>query len=293
MLVEQDSSGGFVWPPRVLGEPEESESAAAPRLGMLDVLETQLLGRVGLAFRACARIEGWAPDAAGAYCQRCGGSVGPYESDGEGCPACRTKRLPWERAIRLGAYTGPIRQAVLDLKFHGWRQTGKELGRALGVRVGEALDRAQIERTEAAIVPVPTHWQRRLGRGVDHTLILARACGQAARVHVRQVLTRVGGASQLEVPSSQRVRNVAGVFRRRRRGSLEGVRVVILLDDVRTTGATLRAASRALVSGGDVQRLWVATAGVTNARGRRETAFLGEGGGGRAHSVSIVSENVD
>jgi predicted amidophosphoribosyltransferase len=225
-------------------------------------------------------MEGWSRDERGSYCGRCGGTVGPFEADGEGCGSCRQQRLPWEKAIRLGPYSGLLRDAVMDLKFHRWRQTGAQLGRALGQVIGEELDRAQVPRSRAVLVPVPTHWRRRVSRGVDHTWVLARAAEAGSGVEVRRALARRFGPSQVEVSASERRSNVSGVFVGRGRGVFER-EVTVVLDDVRTTGATLRAAVRALGLGGSGDRVWVATVAVTPIAGRRE------GGVGVLGSVSI------
>lgn len=293
MSAEESATERFVWPPRAPEESAPQRSIAVARPRLLDVIETQFLGRVGTAFDERVRLEGWQVDERDAYCWRCGGSVGPHESDGEGCPACRRKRLPWERAIRLGAYAGPVRDAVLDLKFRGWRQTGRQLGRSLGKQLSVELERAQVRAEDVVMVPVPMHWLRRLRLGVDHTQVIASACAREADVRLCRALSRIGGPSQLEVPASDRRANVSRVFRRRNGLGLEAARLVVLVDDVRTTGATLRAASRALRISGDVERLWVATAGVTIALGRRETRVLDDSGGVDVQSVSIVSEIVE
>lgn len=280
---------GFVWPPR---RPEQAPVLPVARergSRVLDVIETQFLGRVGLSFDERARLEGWRPDGRDDYCWRCGGSVGPHESDGEGCASCRTKRLPWERAVRLGGYAGLVRDAVLDLKFRRWRQTGRQLGRALGERLGEELDRAQVEPARVAIVPVPMHWARRMRTGVDHTQVIAGAAARACGCGLVRALVRGGGPSQLEVSASERKSNVSKAFRRRHGIGMRDWALVVLMDDVRTTGATLRATSRALRAGGDIGRLWVATAGVTVERGRGARNEAGEG----RRSVAIAREIVE
>lgn len=281
---------GFVWPPRRPEATPGPEPARQAKAGLLDVVETQFLGRVGLCFDERARLEGWRPDEREAYCWRCGGSVGPHEADGEGCASCRTKRLPWERALRLGPYAGLVRDAVLDLKFRHWRQSGRQLGRVLGERLGGELERAQVEPGSVAIVPVPMHWGRRLRAGVDHTQVIAEAAAGACGARVVRVLVRRRGPSQLEVPASQRRSNVSKAFGRRKGICLANWGLVVLVDDVRTTGATLRATSRALKEGGDVRRLWVATAGVRVERGRGARNEAGEGWGSVAIAREIVEE---
>jgi predicted amidophosphoribosyltransferase len=278
----------FLWPPGPLTEPHApAPPPPGPRPTLLDLVETQFLGRTGVSFDRAARLSGWTPDPPHAYCRRCAGSVGPYEADGSGCPACRTKRLPWERALRLAPYTGDLRQAVLDLKFRAWRRTGDELGRRLGLMLADAIENAQIAPKEAILVPVPAHWTRRLRFGVDHTLVLARAASRASGVPVRRALGRRPGPSQLQVPVSARAANAARAFRPRRRAARTSASLVIVLDDVRTTGATLRAACRALRSGCPVERLWVMTAGVTPSRERLERPA---GPGGHPASFAVVGE---
>ncbi len=89
-------------------------------------IEIAWFGVVRRSFAARARDEGWAPDGADAYCGRCGETVGPHEADGMDapggpqCPACRAKRLAWDRFVRVGEYRGILRDAVQDLKYTAW-----------------------------------------------------------------------------------------------------------------------------------------------------------------------------
>jgi predicted amidophosphoribosyltransferase len=124
-----------------------------------------------------------------------------------------------------------------------------------------------MERTRVVLVPIPTTPWRRLARGVDHTRAIAVGAAEVVGVPVISALAKRHRPSQLAVPQSKRAGNVRGSMRWTG-VQLQGMHVV-LLDDVRTTGATLAEACRALrevprESG--PKRVWAATLAVTPPR---------------------------
>jgi ComF family protein len=140
-------------------------------------------------------------------------------------------------------YGGPVADAIQRFKYDG----RSELGAALGMLMaGEACN--WVGKVDA-IVPVPLHWRRRRARGYDQAALLARPLAKSLGVPaLLRGLRRVRNTpSQVELPHAERQRNVVGAFAPWR---LHGVGRVLLVDDVRTTGATLRAASEALEAGG-------------------------------------------
>jgi ComF family protein len=139
---------------------------------------------------------------------------------------------------------------------------------------------AQLLHDADGVVPVPLHPWRRARRGFNQAEELARHMG----VPVRGVLWRGRAtAPQTALDAKARRRNLDGAFRlspyltsRRRRQWLEG-RTVVLIDDVRTTGATLDACAAVLkrAGAGAVRALTVAKAelhSVGRERSRTETA---------------------
>lgn len=220
-------------------------------------------------------------DQPGDACWRCGGTVGTGEVSGDGCAACASERVPWERAVRLGRYEGELRRAVLETKLTAWRKLGFELGRALGRRLRLAAEKEPA--ASFAIVPVPVSTAARLRRGTDHTLSLARGVRKELGWPVFCALSQRAGPSQTRFPASQREANVRGRFRVRRSGergierwvaayeTTDRVPTLVLLDDVRTTGATLRAVQREVRSslsdlGKKNLKFWVATVAVADGR---------------------------
>ncbi len=268
LLDIESESEPFVWPPTASSLSQEQSWIASTHSGPLiagktrpnawiESIETHLLGRTGLAFDIWASRTGWKPDTLQVYCWRCGGSIGDHESDGEGCASCRGKSLPWDRAIRLGKYKGVLRSEILGLKFHRWRSTGTGLGKYLGLSIAEHLKNAQIQPAQAVLVPIPMHRFRRITRGVDHTQVIAKSAANVIGCQVSPMLATRYRPEQVGLSMTARAKNIKDAFSISKHGSriiqqmpnLEKnnrKRVYILIDDVRTTGATLVAACKPL-----------------------------------------------
>jgi ComF family protein len=191
----------------------------------------------------------------GPRCARCAGALPESIRDGERCAGCRLDPPSFARAVALADYRAQpsIREWILALKHGGRQDLARTLGRALGARLAEL--RAEI------LVPVPLHSLRRLERGYDQALLLARAAAEVADARVVRALRRVRStAPQGSLGAPPRAANVQGAFASRRTwprpGRVLAGREVWLVDDVVTSGATADACARAL------KRLGVARVGV-------------------------------
>jgi predicted amidophosphoribosyltransferase len=193
-----------------------------------------------------------------------------HEETPDGCRVCLGKRLPWTRFVRLGEYHGLVRDVVHEMKFTAWRRLGMDAGRMLGAQLRPLLE--GVAREELVLVPVPSTFRRRMARGIDHTLVLARGAREVTGGRIVRALARRHRPSQVGLPMSERRRNVSGTMRLRGQGQLGGC-TVIVIDDVRTTGATMTEACRALVRGlrereTPAQAVWAAVIGVAVERAR-------------------------
>lgn len=198
-------------------------------------------------------------------CRTCGSPLaappcGEPDVGGGRCPSCRRHgptALDTTRAA--GRYDGSLRHIVHAFKYEGRRTIAKRLG-ALVRRAGVG-----VLEDAACAVPVPLHPWRHLRRGFNQASDLARTLD----VPVVHALWRTRATQpQTGLTAGGRHRNVRGAFavspllsRATRRQMLLG-RVVILVDDVRTTGATLEECARILKAHGaeEVRALTVAIA---------------------------------
>jgi ComF family protein len=140
-----------------------------------------------------------------------------------------------------------------------------------GEAVAEALAEAWAVRAEtqfletgaALIVPVPLHWRRRWQRGYNQSETLARILADKLHLPSRpHLLRRIRNTPhQVQQSATARQDNVRGAFVARRRPELIGT-IVLLVDDVLTTGSTVNEAAKALRTAG-AAKVFVAVAAVS------------------------------
>jgi predicted amidophosphoribosyltransferase len=158
------------------------------------------------------------------------------------------------RPSAVGPYAGALRALVLQHKEHGRLSLSRPLGRLLACAAEDAWKAAGtgLEPT-FDLVPVPSHPGVVRARGQDPMLRVARCAAAALRrtgasVGVRPVLRVVRRpGDQAGLGAAERAANVRGRFALRAGAALP--RPVVLVDDVVTTGATLREAQRAIEAG--------------------------------------------
>jgi predicted amidophosphoribosyltransferase len=150
------------------------------------------------------------------------------------------------------AFEGVARDLIVSLKFRHGRA-------AAGVLAAHMVRRLNLSQVDV-VTWAPTSARRVRRRGYDQAEVIARAVARQLGVPCRRLLYRAHGAPQTGKSRSDRL--VGPRFRAR---SPRPGLVVLVVDDVVTTGATLRTAAEALRAAG-VAEVHMAAAASTQLR---------------------------
>jgi len=187
----------------------------------------------------------------GQGCPVCGHDVGPYALIGGRCHRCQGRRPGVSRVVRVGNYSGALREMILGFKFAGKSYLEVFLGELLADAMLGDGDLRQVD----LLVPIPLHWRRRWERKYNQAELLARMAATKLRregwaVPIGLDLLRIRYTEpQTSLAVSHRLRNLRGAFAVRTDSGYEG-KHICLIDDVTTTGTTLRVAAQALKKAG-------------------------------------------
>jgi ComF family protein len=176
-------------------------------------------------------------------CTCCGAVFASRDGVDRVCGECQKDPPPFTRARAAAIYDGPAAQAVKRFKFGGkmaylpvmqaWLQ------RPLCLELVADAD---------LIAPVPLHPRRIRQRGFNQALLLAHAFPEVPLG--REVVVRVRHTvPQVELKPKERRDNVKGAFVVPNPALVKG-KNVLLLDDVFTTGATVRECAKVLLKSG-------------------------------------------
>jgi ComF family protein len=189
-----------------------------------------------LAPPCCAACDG---PASGVFCSACAAALRAYPSELlDGIPL-----------LVGGHYGSPLSDAIVRFKYQG----RAELAAGLGALVAPKLAAARLP-ARSLLVPVPLHARRLALRGYNQAALLARALSSATGLPCAPRLLLRSRETERQVGKSRELRltNADGAFEVNTRLLSQHARpaTVVLVDDVVTTGSTVRACAQALAAGG-------------------------------------------
>jgi ComF family protein len=184
------------------------------------------------------------------FCERCGRPFDPLAQGAPICSPCRRGEFRFDGSRSVGVFEGNLREAIHALKYHQRTRLAQPLGEMLADGWARFADVTNGESVQM-LVPVPLHVTRSRERGFNQSELLAKEVAQAHGFALNTTcLQRVRPTRpQIELKRTERAENVRGAFEVSDPSAVQG-KVVLLVDDMFTTGATLNECSRALKRAG-------------------------------------------
>jgi competence protein ComFC len=191
--------------------------------------------------------------------------------DRPGAPICTTCRFALlapppspagadGQVIVAVPFTGRARDVVLGLKYRNRRRVGRHLA---GLLVNRLVSEGRHRQVDV-VTWAPTSERRRRARGYDQAELIARTVARQLGLPCRRLLEREAAGDRPQTGQARPDR-LDGIGFRARPG-LAGHRVLVV-DDVVTTGATLREATAALREQGAAEVVAAAVAATPERRG--------------------------
>ena len=170
-------------------------------------------------------------------------------------PATCELEVTRARSIRiyaLGDYRGSLRRLLMG-KFNGDRSASRRLATLVTKRSDFSLFNDECINKKAILVPMPLHWSRLASRGFNQAHVMANVYHERFGIPINELIVRARRtAFQSLLPKKKRMDNVKNAFclnvkcERENRDFFKD-KHLILVDDLCTTGETLKAAVKPLL----------------------------------------------
>ncbi len=161
---------------------------------------------------------------------------------------CNTCKAPYSQAWCVGDRKDVLQRLVGLYKFERTKSAYRDLAGLLDDILPQLPE-------NTVIVPIPTIPAHIRERGYDHTLLLAKRLATLRGLSVARVLARSNNTMQRHATAASRSRQAKFAFKVA--GEIKQNVNYLVIDDVMTTGATIRYATKALKEAG-ADRVWVA-----------------------------------
>ena len=172
------------------------------------------------------------------------------------CDCCKNNILKQRQAPKLKNLPNnfpPVfmvdkRSGLLDILIHDLKYNSV---RALAPKLAELLDNSlPTLPPDSIIVPLPTATQHIRARGLDHTLLIAKHLAKIRHFKVKKLLIREKNTVQVGSDRKTRLAQAKAAYSVSQKAKINPNTTYILLDDVWTTGASMKAAVKKLQQAG-------------------------------------------
>lgn len=181
------------------------------------------------------------------YCKKCGTPFHENVKTNSLCANCVKEKKPVFRLFRsVFVYDDFSKKMILSLKFLDKTENAKILGKLMFFSAKDI-----IEKDFDIIIPIPLHYRRILRRKYNQAGLLAKVLSKYCNKEISftAVKRKKNNRPQVEFSGKSRIRNVKGVFEVKKKEEIKGKRI-LLVDDVYTTGSTMKECAKTLLKAG-------------------------------------------
>jgi len=182
-------------------------------------------------------------------CPRC--AIPLVDSGGQPCGDCQRRPPPFTSTLAPYRYTRPVDSFIKQLKFSADLCQLPLLAELMWEPVAQTL---LSQGVPDFLIPVPLHWRRQWQRGFNQATLLAQQlCNHpqlrpwSLRVGTTVCTRRRATSAQAGLDSAQRQRNIRNAFACKKNVVDQHL---VIIDDVMTTGSTVRALATELLRAG-------------------------------------------
>lgn len=157
------------------------------------------------------------------------------------CPECE---IEYENLWTVGWREGALEKLVEEYKYQSVRAMGEVLAGMVAEKIPESFGKDE----EVAVVPLPTIGRHIRERGLDHTLEIAKKLAKMRGWKCEKVVRRAADTVQVGAKVNEREEQAKRAYAVE--DGLDAVKHYLLLDDVWTTGASMKAAAKVVREAG-------------------------------------------
>lgn len=152
---------------------------------------------------------------------------------------------PYDYMLNMYEYKGIVKSKICKFKFNNHKYIAKTFASLMITRIKE------LKLTFDIIIPVPISINRYMERGYNQSYEIAKILGKILRKSVyKDILIKIkNNKRQSILHINERKKNVLGVYKTLKTDKIKE-KVVLLLDDIYTTGATVNECARVLKDSG-------------------------------------------
>lgn len=177
-------------------------------------------------------------------CKKCGKQLA---HDDDLCIDCKVTKHSYEKGIALYPFEGTIKETIYRFKYGGRRKYAQFFAKMIYQQLQEATFLHEID----LIIPVPVSKERLEQRGYNQAEELARHLSNISKIPYNKdtLIRNKHTKPQSEFTSRQRIQNIKNAFMCNGE-LLPGYKVILIIDDIYTTGSTMNECAKVLKNAG-------------------------------------------